>query len=168
MQTRLCGFSAAFQIRAKQWPDAVIMLTRFASACDGANMRSSQCRAYLSAVVVLLYAQDVLQAFNVYQARLDLVQSHSCPTVEQTSHFTPLTPPPPPSPPVFLWGAEEEKLCASSPKQGSSILSLLDKCKVRLLAQNMTNAADHSRQSQITDVDLASLLKGSWPHGSTL
>ena len=58
---------AAFNVRAQQWSDAVLLLTRFAAACDGANMRSSQCRAYLSAVVVLLYAQDILQAFNVYQ-----------------------------------------------------------------------------------------------------
>lgn len=60
---------AAFHIRAQQWSDAVMLLTRFASACDTANLRSSQCRAYLSAVVVLLYAQDTLQAFNVYQVR---------------------------------------------------------------------------------------------------
>ncbi|KAK9835464.1 hypothetical protein WJX74_000594 [Apatococcus lobatus] len=60
----------AFHIRAQQWSDAVLLLTRFASACDSANLRSSQCRAYLSAVVVLLYAQDTLQAFNVYQDAL--------------------------------------------------------------------------------------------------
>lgn len=56
-------------IRAKKWGDAVNMLMRFAASCDTAGARSSQCKAYLGAVVVWLYAEDAKQAWLTYQVQ---------------------------------------------------------------------------------------------------
>ena len=45
------------------------MLLKFAAACDESHATSSQCKAYLGAVVVWLYACDGKQAWAVYQVR---------------------------------------------------------------------------------------------------
>ena len=42
---------------------------RFAASCDACGARSSQCKAYMGAVVVWLYGQDAKQAWMTYQAR---------------------------------------------------------------------------------------------------
>jgi hypothetical protein len=47
------------------WSDAVSMCMRFGQACDKANARSSQSKAYLGAIVVWLYAGDAQQAWQV-------------------------------------------------------------------------------------------------------
>lgn len=52
-------------IRSQKWPDAVSMLMRFGEACDAAGARSSQSKAYLGAMVVWLYAQNVKEAWQV-------------------------------------------------------------------------------------------------------
>ena len=54
-------------IRAEKWADAVSMLLRFAASCDGAGARNSQCKAYLGAVVVWLYAGKANDAWVTYQ-----------------------------------------------------------------------------------------------------
>lgn len=61
-----------FLIRQKMWHHAVSMLTRFAVSCDKAGARSSQCKAYLGAVIVWLYAGDAKQAWNTYQDALSV------------------------------------------------------------------------------------------------
>lgn len=55
-------------VRREQWADAVSMLLRFAVACDDMGARSSQCKAYLGAVVVWLYAGKANDAWVTYQA----------------------------------------------------------------------------------------------------
>lgn len=45
--------------------EAVSMLLRFGEACDSGNARSSQCKAYLGAVVVWLYAENPKEAWQV-------------------------------------------------------------------------------------------------------
>lgn len=45
------------------------MLLRFAASCDGAGARNSQCKAYLGAVVVWLYAGKANDAWITYQVR---------------------------------------------------------------------------------------------------
>jgi hypothetical protein len=47
------------------WSDAVFMCMRFGEACDKANARSSQSKAYLGAIVVWLYAGNAQQAWQV-------------------------------------------------------------------------------------------------------
>lgn len=57
-------------LRAEKWADAVSMLLRFAASCDGAGARNSQCKAYLGAVVVWLYAGKANDAWITYQDAL--------------------------------------------------------------------------------------------------
>ena len=56
-------------LRAERWADATAMLLRFAASCDGAGARNSQCKAYLGAVVVWLYAGKAKDAWITYQVR---------------------------------------------------------------------------------------------------
>ena len=49
--------------------DAMNMLMRFAIACDAAHATSSQCSAYLGAVVVGLYSGNATEAWATYQVR---------------------------------------------------------------------------------------------------
>ena len=43
------------------------MLLKFAVSCEAQHMTSSQCKAYLGAVVVLLYAGNAVEAQATYQ-----------------------------------------------------------------------------------------------------
>lgn len=43
------------------------MLLKFAVSCEAQHMTSSQCKAYLGAVVVLLYAGNAAEAQATYQ-----------------------------------------------------------------------------------------------------
>ena len=56
-------------IRTEKWAEAVGVLLRFAAACDATNAIVSQCKAYLGAVVVWLFANDGAQAWAVYQVQ---------------------------------------------------------------------------------------------------
>ncbi len=64
-----CRQAIAQLLRAEKWADAVSMLLRFAASCDGAGARNSQCKAYLGAVVVWLYAGKANDAWVTYQVR---------------------------------------------------------------------------------------------------
>ena len=57
--------SAAGEIRLTKYPEAVALLMRFAAACDRLGLRP--CKAYLSAVITWLYAQDGAQALSTLQ-----------------------------------------------------------------------------------------------------
>ncbi len=57
--------SAAGEIRLAKYPEAVALLMRFAAACDSLGLRP--CKAYLSAVITWLYAQDGAQALSTLQ-----------------------------------------------------------------------------------------------------
>lgn len=57
-------------LRAQQWADAVGMLLRFAVSCQASGARSSQCKAYLGAVVTWLHGGNGAQAWVVYQDAL--------------------------------------------------------------------------------------------------
>lgn len=57
-------------VRSQKWADAVSMLLRFAASCDGMGARNSQCKAYLGAVVVWLYAGKANDAWVTYQDAL--------------------------------------------------------------------------------------------------
>jgi hypothetical protein len=61
--TTLLPLTSDFCLQA--WSDAVSMCMRFGEACDKANARSSQSKAYLGAIVVWLYAGDAQQAWQV-------------------------------------------------------------------------------------------------------
>jgi len=63
---------AGLYIRTQKYPEAVGMLLRFAAACDSTGAQVSQCKAYLGAVVVWLFASDGAQAWAVYQVRNSL------------------------------------------------------------------------------------------------
>ncbi|KAK9815390.1 hypothetical protein WJX72_002807 [[Myrmecia] bisecta] len=65
-------------IRQQRWGDATGMLMRYALACESSKARSSQCKAYLGAVVVWLYAQDASQAWATYQDALGVDNFTSC------------------------------------------------------------------------------------------
>ena len=51
----------------QRYADAVNLLLRFAVVCDTTGATGSQCKCYLSAVVVWLFAGDASQAWAVYQ-----------------------------------------------------------------------------------------------------
>lgn len=57
-------------IRNQRFPDAVNLLLRYAAASEASNAKSSQCRAYLGAVVVQLYAENAAEAWQVYQVSM--------------------------------------------------------------------------------------------------
>jgi len=59
-------------IRTQKYPEAVGMLLRFAAACDTIGAAVSQCKAYLGAVVVWLFAGNGHQAWAVYQDALEV------------------------------------------------------------------------------------------------
>ncbi|GBF87878.1 gamma-soluble NSF attachment protein [Raphidocelis subcapitata] len=59
--------AAACLVRNGKFSDAAALLMRFGQACESVNARSSQCKAYLGAVVALLYAGDAREA---WQARV--------------------------------------------------------------------------------------------------
>lgn len=56
-------------IRLANFTEAAALLMKFAVACHKLQLRSSQCKAYLGAVVVWLYAQDIREAWAIYQVR---------------------------------------------------------------------------------------------------
>ena len=60
---------AGSHIKNQRYVDAMNMLMRFAQACDVSNATSSQCKAYLGAVVVGLYAGNAAEAWATYQVR---------------------------------------------------------------------------------------------------
>ena len=53
----------------QRYADAVNMLLRFAMVCDTTGAVTSQCKCYLSAVVIWLFAADATQAWATYQVR---------------------------------------------------------------------------------------------------
>ncbi|BDA50046.1 probable gamma-soluble NSF attachment protein [Coccomyxa sp. Obi] len=55
------------QIRMAKYAEAVGLLLRFALACHSLQLTSSQCKAYLGAVVVWLFAENASEAWAVYQ-----------------------------------------------------------------------------------------------------
>ncbi|KAF6259209.1 gamma-soluble NSF attachment protein-like protein [Scenedesmus sp. NREL 46B-D3] len=57
----------ALLVKRQAWSDAVGMCMRFGEACDKANARSSQSKAYLGAIVLWLHAGDAQQAWQVFQ-----------------------------------------------------------------------------------------------------
>ena len=65
-------------MRAEKWGDAVAMLLRFAASCDASGARNSQCKAYLGAVVVWLYAGKANDAWVTYQASAALRRGAAC------------------------------------------------------------------------------------------
>ena len=76
MQSRGCPLQhcqtlwlyAAGEIRLAKYPEAVALLMRFGAACDRLGLRP--CKAYLSAVITWLYAQDGAQALSTLQVRI--------------------------------------------------------------------------------------------------
>lgn len=70
-------------VRSEKWADAVSMLLRFAASCDGMGARNSQCKAYLGAVVVWLYAGKGNDAWVTYQARLRAGGPKPCACVQR-------------------------------------------------------------------------------------
>ena len=54
-------------IRGQKFSEASSMLLKFAVSCEAQHMTSSQCKAYLGAVVVLLYAGNAVEAQATYQ-----------------------------------------------------------------------------------------------------
>ena len=60
---------AGSHIKNQRYVDAMNMLMRFAQACDASHATSSQCKAYLGAVVVGLYAGNAAEAWATYQVR---------------------------------------------------------------------------------------------------
>lgn len=59
-------------LRRQRWADAVTTLLRFALSCQASRAHLSQCKAYLGAVVVWLYAGDAAQAWAAYQDALSV------------------------------------------------------------------------------------------------
>jgi hypothetical protein len=57
------------QIRMARYAEAISLLLKFALACHSLQLTSSQCKAYLGAVVVWLFAQNAGEAWAVYQVR---------------------------------------------------------------------------------------------------
>ncbi len=66
---------AGSHIKNQRYVDAMNMLMRFAQACDASNATSSQCKAYLGAVVVGLYAGNAAEAWATYQVRHPVPQT---------------------------------------------------------------------------------------------
>ena len=54
-------------IKNQRYSDAVGLLLRYAAACEASNAKSSQCRGYLGAVVVQLFAENASEAWQIYQ-----------------------------------------------------------------------------------------------------
>ena len=68
--SRACGPEVlcwGWQLKRGEWAEAVALELRWAAACDAISQRSSQCKAYLAAVVIWLYAQNAREAWACYQ-----------------------------------------------------------------------------------------------------
>lgn len=63
----VCSCVTGGQIRMAKYAEAVGLLLRFALACQSLQLTSSQCKAYLGAVVVWLFAENASEAWAVYQ-----------------------------------------------------------------------------------------------------
>ncbi|KAK8930607.1 Gamma-soluble NSF attachment protein [Platanthera zijinensis] len=58
--------STSIYIKLEKYMDAAIFLLRWGAAADKCNAVNSQCKAYLSAIIVYLYAHDFKQAQKCY------------------------------------------------------------------------------------------------------
>ena len=65
--------TAGSHIKNARYTDAMNMLMRFAMACDAAHATNSQCKAYLSAVVVGLYSGNATETWATYQVRFQIM-----------------------------------------------------------------------------------------------
>ena len=88
-----CRQAIAQLLRAETWADAVSMLLRFAASCDGAGARNSQCKAYLGAGVVWLYAGKANDAWITYQVSAHGVGSGARECVSQQAWLVHSVPP---------------------------------------------------------------------------
>lgn len=61
----------AMMLTEKRYREAVEVLLKFGQACQRSKSTNSQCKAYLAAIVVWLYADDVVEANTTFQ---DLMQ----------------------------------------------------------------------------------------------
>lgn len=50
--------AGAVRMRQEKWAEAAEVMMRFGAACDVSGSKQSQCKAYLSAVVALLYGKE--------------------------------------------------------------------------------------------------------------
>ncbi|KAG4143867.1 hypothetical protein ERO13_D06G219300v2 [Gossypium hirsutum] len=58
--------AASVYVKLEKFTDAATFLLRLGLAADKCNARNSQCKAYLSAIIVYLYAHDLKQAEKCY------------------------------------------------------------------------------------------------------
>ncbi|KAK6932029.1 hypothetical protein RJ641_001653 [Dillenia turbinata] len=58
--------AATIYIKLEKYPDAATILLRLGLAADNCKAVNSQCKAYLGAIIVYLYAQDFKQAEKCY------------------------------------------------------------------------------------------------------
>ncbi|TYJ31885.1 hypothetical protein E1A91_A06G231400v1 [Gossypium mustelinum] len=58
--------AASIYVKLEKFTDAATFLLRLGLAADKCNARNSQCKAYLSAIIVYLYAHDLKQAEKCY------------------------------------------------------------------------------------------------------
>ncbi|CAO2036529.1 unnamed protein product [Urochloa humidicola] len=58
--------AAALYIKMEKYSDAAAFFLRLGSAADKCNAINSQCKAYLSAIIIYLYAHDFQQAQKCY------------------------------------------------------------------------------------------------------
>ncbi|KAL4309739.1 hypothetical protein GQ457_01G046200 [Hibiscus cannabinus] len=58
--------AASIYVKLEKYTDAATFLLRLGLAADKCNARNSQCKAYLSAIIVYLYAHDLQQAEKCY------------------------------------------------------------------------------------------------------
>ncbi|OMO82634.1 NSF attachment protein [Corchorus olitorius] len=58
--------AASVYVKLEKYTDAAAFLLRLGLAADKCNARNSQCKAYLSAIIVYLYAHDLKQAEKCY------------------------------------------------------------------------------------------------------
>ncbi|RLM65257.1 gamma-soluble NSF attachment protein [Panicum miliaceum] len=58
--------AAALYIKMEKYSDAAAFFLRLGSAADKCNAMNSQCKAYLSAIIIYLYAHDFQQAQKCY------------------------------------------------------------------------------------------------------
>jgi len=67
----------AHSVRNQKWSNAAMLSMRFAASCDAAGADHSQCKAYLGAIVIWLYAEDASQAWATYQDALAVTKFSS-------------------------------------------------------------------------------------------
>ncbi|XWS17993.1 hypothetical protein CRYUN_Cryun32bG0003900 [Craigia yunnanensis] len=58
--------ATSIYVKLEKYTDAATFLLRLGLAADKCNARNSQCKAYLSAIIVYLYAHDLKQAEKCY------------------------------------------------------------------------------------------------------